>query len=144
MENVIKRCARDKSLGAILFVDLDRFEAVNDTFGHAAGDALLVGVSERLAAAVRGSDTVARLGGDEFVVLLPNVASPQDAMAVAEKLLAAVGNISTIEGRDVTVSASIGVVCFGHEPELADEVLERADAAMYSAKRNGRGGVSSL
>ena len=143
LENVIKRCARDKSLGAILFVDLDRFKEINDTHGHAVGDALLVAVSERLAGAVRGTDTVARLGGDEFVVLLPSVLTRQGVLTVAEKLLTAVAGISLVEGHAVTVSASIGVVCFDDASEPADVLLERADAAMYSVKRNGRGGVSS-
>jgi diguanylate cyclase (GGDEF)-like protein len=144
LDSVLKRCARDKSLGAILFVDLDHFKKINDTHGHAAGDAVLRAVGERLAGVVRGSDTVARLGGDEFVVLLPSVAGPQDAQAVGEKLLSALAEITAIEGQPVTVSASIGVVCFSDASEIADSLLARADAAMYSVKKSGRGAVSSL
>ena len=144
LEGALKRCARDKSLGAILFVDLDHFKQLNDTHGHTAGDAVLRAVSKRLSGVVRDSDTVARLGGDEFVVLLPSVADPRDALSVGEKLLSALAEITDVEGRAVVVSASIGVVCFSDASELADELIRRADGAMYLVKRNGRGGVSSL
>ncbi len=124
-----------------LFMDLDGFKQVNDTAGHAAGDALLKGIAQRLEASVRQSDTVARLGGDEFAVLLPRCPAPQ-AMRVAEKLRAAV-EVAVLqwEGAEYTVGASIGMVHVeGHYKDAA-EVLRAADAACYAAKRGGRNQV---
>ena len=144
LDGALKRCARDKTRGAILFVDLDHFKQINDTHGHAVGDAVLRAVSAQLVSAVRGSDTVARLGGDEFVVLLPNIADALDALSVGEKLLAAITELTVVQEQTIVVSASIGVVCFSDESESADALLRRADAAMYAVKKNGRGGVGSL
>ena len=143
LEGAIKRCARDKTPGALLFVDLDHFKQINDVHGHAMGDAVLRCVSTQLTSAVRDSDTVARLGGDEFAVLLPSVADPQDALSVGAKLLASLAQIRSVEGQAMVVAASIGVVCFFDASETADALLRRADSAMYNAKRNG-GGVNSL
>jgi diguanylate cyclase (GGDEF)-like protein len=123
---------------AVAFIDLDRFKSVNDTLGHDAGDQLLVEVAARLKANVRDSDTVARLGGDEFVVLLPNLKGSADAAAVAKKILAAMTEPFHLLGRDVRVTASIGIsICPQHG--IDEQTLKKnADIAMYEAKAEGR------
>jgi diguanylate cyclase (GGDEF)-like protein len=123
---------------AVAFIDLDRFKSINDTLGHDAGDQLLCEVAERLKRSVRESDTVARLGGDEFVVLLPEIAASADAAAVARKILAAMAEPFHLMGRDMRVTASIGIsICPRHG--LDEQTLKKnADIAMYEAKAEGR------
>ncbi len=133
--------ASEQTPFSALFMDLDRFKQVNDTAGHAAGDALLKGIAQCLEASVRQSDTVARLGGDEFAVLLPRCPAPQ-AMRVADKLRAAVeAYVLQWEGANHTVGASIGMVHVDGGYQTAAEVLRAADAACYAAKRGGRNQV---
>jgi diguanylate cyclase (GGDEF)-like protein/PAS domain S-box-containing protein len=123
---------------ALMFLDLDRFKVLNDGFGHAAGDALLKAVAERLARAVRDGDTVARQYGDEFLVLLPDLHQPVDAHLVAQKLLDALAQpIRLDEGREAHVAASIGVSLFPRDGEDANTLIGNADAAMYRAKALG-------
>ena len=123
--------------GSLLFLDLDDFKRVNDTLGHAAGDQVLNGLAALLRARLRDSDLLARLGGDEFAILLPHTSGEQ-ASTVAEQLLAAIrGQTMAIEGRPVTVSASIGVALFPDDGHSVEEVLAGADAAMYRAKAAG-------
>ena len=118
----------------LLLIDLDRFKDINDTFGHHYGDELLRQVGPRLAGALRDVDTVARLGGDEFAVLLPDVHSVHDALAVASKLRAALERPFQVEGVDLDVEASIGVVRSGEHGTDPTVLLQRADVAMYVAK----------
>jgi diguanylate cyclase len=125
-----------------LFIDLDRFKQVNDTGGHAAGDALLRDVANELAAHVRKSDTVARLGGDEFAVLLSQCPLPQ-ASHIAEKLRSAVVAYRLMwEGSNFSVGASIGLVRVDTTFATAADVLRAADAACYAAKQQGRNCVA--
>ncbi len=131
--------ARRRSHGAaLLYLDLDQFKRVNDTLGHAAGDALLRDVAVRLAGCLREDDTVARLGGDEFVVLLPEVQEASGATLVAEKLLAAVARPCLIEGHELHVTTSIGIALFPEDGADAATLLREADAALYRAKERGR------
>ncbi len=123
---------------AVLFLDLDNFKTVNDSMGHAAGDTLLFEVGRRLLNATRGCDTVARLGGDEFAILIDNVKVAGDCVRVAERVLAAMQQPVQLEGAEVTVSTSIGIVR-DSGAESADEILRNADVAMYSAKQRGKG-----
>jgi diguanylate cyclase (GGDEF)-like protein len=122
---------------ALLYLDLDGFKRTNDELGHAAGDALLTGVSARLSGCVRGADTVARLGGDEFAVLLPG-ADEAEAARVAMRVLDALATPVALEGADVQVRASIGVAvaAAGQDPE---QLLHHADLAMYRVKAAGTG-----
>ncbi len=131
------RCAM-----AVMFVDLDRFKVVNDTYGHDAGDELLVQTAQRLQAALRGVDTIARMGGDEFAVLLSEVDSRETALSVAAKLRSVLTEPFALVAATVSIDASIGVSCAhpGVEPD-PDVLLKRADRAMYTVKRAGRGGV---
>ncbi len=123
---------------AALFIDLDRFKVVNDTLGHAVADVVLQRVAERLKHCTREGDTVARVGGDEFMVVLPNLASPQGAAAVAQKVLRELEEPMQISGREVFVSGSIGISVFPADTTSADALIQNADTAMYSAKRLGR------
>ena len=122
---------------ALVFIDLDKFKPVNDTLGHAVGDALLRHVARRLKHALRSSDTVARVGGDEFVALLQPAASAAEVQAVAEKMCAALAQPFALDGQSVSISASIGVALYPHHGRDADALARSADAAMYRAKRAG-------
>ncbi|MGI2325161.1 MULTISPECIES: putative bifunctional diguanylate cyclase/phosphodiesterase [unclassified Methylococcus] len=136
-----RACLRGQRGGyriALLFIDLDRFKLINDTLGHAAGDQLLQGVAGRFAACVRKVDTVARLGGDEFTVLLEPVQGPDEALAVAAKLVQSLERPFLIQDHEITASASIGVVLFPEHDTTVEGLMRKADAAMYHAKREGR------
>jgi len=127
---------------AVLFVDLDRFRAVNDRFGHLAGDRVLCEVAQRLRDCLRDRDAIARFGGDEFAVLLAAIADPAAAAeCIARRLLAAIELPVRLDGDDCHISASIGVVCGDRRYRRADDLLRDADSAMYAAKHRGGGGV---
>ncbi|MCZ7562658.1 MAG: EAL domain-containing protein [Burkholderiales bacterium] len=123
---------------AVLLLDLDRFKLINDGFGHVFGDELLRTVSGRLRGCVRRDDTVARLGGDEFVVMLTDMAREDDASNVAGKILEAVAQPVSIEGRELVVTASIGIAIFPRDGREPEALLKNADAAMYRSKEHGR------
>ncbi len=125
--------------GVLMVVDLDGFKTVNDTMGHCAGDLLLVAVARRLASALRKSDTVVRLGGDEFAILLPHVGNRFTAESVAQKLLTAVQQPTTIQRRTLTPRFSLGIAVFPRDGSDAKTLLMKADAALYQAKAEGRG-----
>lgn len=124
---------------ALLVLDLDGFKSVNDSYGHAVGDKLLVDVAHELSAAVRGSDVVARIGGDEFVILLRSVEKLGDAVFIADKLVAALSRERDIEGHPVRTGCSIGVSMYPDHSQDADTLLRCADLAMYHAKEKGKG-----
>jgi diguanylate cyclase (GGDEF)-like protein len=127
---------------AVMFLDLDRFKVVNDSLGHIAGNMLLCEVARRLSAGVRPSDLVARLGGDEFAVLLEQVKTAEDAIALAQRLLVALAEPMIINGTEVQPGASIGLTISDLGYRTADEVLRDADLAMYAAKADGRNRVT--
>ena len=124
---------------ALLFLDLDKFKEINDTLGHAVGDEALRRVARCLASSVRAVDTVSRYGGDEFVVLLAEVAQGSDALLVADKVIALLGAPSQIGEHVLRLSASIGISTYPDDGADALTLIERADAAMYRAKRRGAG-----
>jgi diguanylate cyclase (GGDEF)-like protein/PAS domain S-box-containing protein len=128
---------RHQSLLAVLFVDVDHFKCVNDSFGHAIGDQLLQSVSRRLVACVRSADTVSRLGGDEFVVLLSEVARAEDATLGSDKILTALSAPHHIEHRDLNVTVSIGISVYPGDGRDAETLLKNADAALFHAKAKG-------
>jgi diguanylate cyclase (GGDEF)-like protein/PAS domain S-box-containing protein len=130
--------ADDLAGTAVFFVDLDGFKLLNDSRGHAAGDAILVEVGRRLRAAVRPHDFVSRFGGDEFVVVCRDLAHDEERTAVAGRISAAMSLPITYEGEIVTVTASVGVAHGNDELREPTDLLRRADAAMYSAKRLGK------
>jgi diguanylate cyclase (GGDEF)-like protein len=133
-----RRRSRDDLL-AVHFVDLDRFKPVNDTLGHSAGDAVLKLVADRLVRATRKDDLVARLGGDELVVVQKHVSRPAVAEAFASKLIAAIGAPMEIAGRRIELGASVGIALALSTAESAEDLLARADRAMYRAKETRRG-----
>ncbi|CAN7331921.1 EAL domain-containing protein [Acidovorax sp. LjRoot66] len=143
LQRSLAACQRSKNLGALLFIDLDNFKDLNDTLGHDMGDQLLSQVATRLVGSVREADTVARFGGDEFVVMLDNL-NPELAEAaaqaetVAEKLLASLNLPFALGGQQHYSTPSIGITLFGDERLSVDELLKRADLAMYQAKAAGR------
>ncbi|WP_442866823.1 putative bifunctional diguanylate cyclase/phosphodiesterase [Acidovorax sp. NCPPB 4044] len=124
---------------AVMFVDLDGFKPINDSFGHAAGDAILRSAAERLRQQARESDTVARVGGDEFLLLLEDVNGPSDCLTVAQRLLNALGQPFEVAGKTVQIACSIGIVVYPDHGER-DKLVANADAAMYAAKRAGGNG----
>jgi diguanylate cyclase (GGDEF)-like protein len=123
---------------AVLFIDLDDFKTVNDTMGHAAGDALLEEVARRIERSVGNAGTAARLGGDEFAVLLPRVGNDSEVRGVADRILVALGDPVAVEGQSVIAQASIGIASHVGAADAA-ELMQHADVAMYTAKRNGKG-----
>ncbi|MFT3818922.1 MAG: EAL domain-containing protein [Rubrivivax sp.] len=146
LQQAIAASARRRCSTAVLFLDLDRFKELNDTRGHDFGDRLLVEAARRLVGSVRANDTVARQGGDEFVIVLDELAGdPQQALLqaehVAEKVRQAIGRPFVLDGGEVLSTASIGVAVSVAGEVSAEELLRRADTAMYEAKRAGRNGV---
>ncbi|MGH2499910.1 MAG: putative bifunctional diguanylate cyclase/phosphodiesterase, partial [Candidatus Limnocylindria bacterium] len=139
LEQAIATGQRQGTPVALLWMDLDGFKAVNDTFGHGGGDELLRQLGPRVKAQLRESDTVARLGGDEFAVLLPTSASQAAAVATARKIAAEVERPFVIEGQLVEVRGSVGVALSPQHGSDAESLMRRADAAMYVAKRSGTG-----
>ena len=123
---------------ALLYIDLDRFKPINDTHGHAVGDQVLCEIARRLQASLRNADLVARLGGDEFVVLLSTLATDQDTLLVADKLMVALAEPMAIGTLTLQVGASMGVARYPEAGNTAAELLRSADAAMYQVKQAGR------
>ena len=138
LEFILASARRRGAKVAVLFIDLDNFKTVNDSLGHAAGDALLRLVAARIQKVLRSVDVVSRLGGDEFLVVLPDLESEQGPIPVAEKLLAAVSEPVALEGQSLSVSPSIGIAVFPRDGSSADTLIKNADAAMYLAKDRGR------
>jgi diguanylate cyclase (GGDEF)-like protein len=130
----ITQSHRQASHLALLFLDLDDFKAVNDSFGHTSGDRLLAELASRVRGSVRAGDTVARFGGDEFIVLLDSVTGAEDAARVAAKVLDAVQSPFRLDGHEVAVTASVGVSVYPRDGTSADELVKSADAAMYRDK----------
>jgi diguanylate cyclase (GGDEF)-like protein len=140
VEHAVERIRRSGGQLALLFIDLDDFKTLNDHHGHARGDEVLAAVAERLALVVRPADTAARVGGDEFSVLLEDVESESDAVAIATRIAESFRQPLFLEAGTFRVAASIGVA-MGAGEESADELLRNADVAMYAAKQSSRGGT---
>jgi diguanylate cyclase (GGDEF)-like protein len=138
LEHAMAVARRERCAAAVLFIDFDGFKAVNDTRGHAAGDAVLREMARRLKARTRDTDTVARWGGDEFVVVVERLDDTRDVAALAGKLLAVVAEPIAFDGDVLEMSTSIGISLFPGDGGTADELVAAADAAMYAAKGGGR------
>ncbi len=139
LRQAIALAQRDGRRVALLLLDLDGFKTVNDTFGHAVGDKLLVDVARSLAAHVRASDVVARIGGDEFVVLLREVDALSDAVMVANKLIAALASPRSLDGIRIQTGCSLGIAMYPGAAQEPEALVHCADLAMYYAKAQGRG-----
>jgi diguanylate cyclase (GGDEF)-like protein len=139
LENALQRATRYHRSLAVMFLDLDNFKVVNDSLGHKAGDRLLVTVADRLRACLRHEETAARLGGDEFTILLGEVADGRDAAAVAERILDALREPIDLQGHELVLSVSIGIVISKPGRDTSETLLRDADLAMYRAKTAGKG-----
>ncbi len=137
----LQAALRSNAFVALLFLDMDRFKAVNDSMGHAAGDLLLAKIAQRLSACVRGNDSVARMGGDEFTIILGGLKERAKAVAaavsVARKVMGVLDEPMVLQGREVFLSASIGIAVYPHDGEDSTTLLQHADVAMYNAKQSG-------
>ncbi|MFN2329930.1 MAG: putative bifunctional diguanylate cyclase/phosphodiesterase [Chromatocurvus sp.] len=138
LDGGIKRARRGKHRLGVMFIDLDRFKEVNDTLGHAAGDALLVAASRRMASLLRDTDALARVGGDEFVAILDNLAETRSASTVADKLMQRLLEPFELDGHQVTISCSVGISIYPDDASDRSQLLSFADTAMYRAKTQGR------
>lgn len=139
----MKRAQREKSLMALLYLDIDDFKSVNEHYGHKTGDELLKEFAHRLRVSVRATDTVARLGGDEFTVIMEELKHPSDAERVASKILRHVGEEMLLKEVILNVTASIGIAYYHEEVMEADQLVHHADQALYRAKLAGRNGMST-
>ncbi|CAB3776777.1 hypothetical protein LMG28614_00282 [Paraburkholderia ultramafica] len=138
LESAIEEAARRDERLAVLFVDLDRFKQINDQFGHAVGDKVLVAVARRLKQVLCAADVVARLGGDEFIVLIAGARVSEAAPGIASRIMDVLNETLLMDGHSMTVGASIGISQFPDDSGTAEELLHNADAAMYAAKSGGR------
>lgn len=143
IDMALSSARRTRKRVGLVFLDLDRFKAVNDSLGHEAGDLVLGMVADRLRSSLRPSDTAARIGGDEFVVVMPGVGREQEAQEIAERLVHSVGQPVLLDGRRVAVGVSGGLT-LSRPGDDATSLLDRSDAAMYAAKQAGRGRVVSF
>ena len=141
LQQAITAAKREKSLMALMFIDLDKFKPVNDTLGHHIGDLMLKEVAKRMLECLRESDSAARIGGDEFIVLLPFIEAESDAVAVAEKIRDALNQPFELAGRSLNISSSIGVTVYPEHGGDEKSLLQNADTAMYFAKEAGRNTV---
>lgn len=139
LEHLLERVRRHGGLGAVLFLDFDRFKEVNDSFGHPAGDDLLRKAADRMRARLRDIDTLARLGGDEFVIVIEDVPTQEAATGVARDIIDLLNLPFDLDcGQRVQIGCSIGIRMFAGNGESVDTLLDHADAALYEAKRGGR------
>lgn len=140
LELALTNARRHSRALAVLFVDIDRFKLVNDTYGHSEGDALIRGVAARLSGALRRSDTLARVGGDEFTVLLPDVRGSEDTEVIANKILSAMEAPLTLSHGDFRATLSVGIAMYPADGETCETLLQHADIAMSQVKRSGKNG----
>lgn len=139
LENTIQEAHRTGETFAVLFVDIDRFKNINDSLGHSIGDEVLVAAANRLRSSVRGADTVARYAGDEFTLVLRHITQREDVLRIAEKMCRVLESPLTLhDGRDIHITASIGISFYPLDATTPDKLLQHADTAMYSAKNMGR------
>jgi len=140
LEHAIERARRYRSIGAVLFVDLDHFKSINDSFGHRSGDDLLLDVAGRLSERLRDIDTLARLGGDEFVIVLEDIPDRGAAAIVADNVVSRMRAPFLLRnGKTAHIGASVGIAVFTADGDSVAELMEHADAALYAAKHSGRG-----
>jgi diguanylate cyclase (GGDEF)-like protein/PAS domain S-box-containing protein len=137
LEQVLTEAHRNRTHGALLFLDLNRFKNINDSFGHTLADVILKEVSRRLSMTLRDEDIISRLGGDEFVIALPDISRLEHAGHVAQKLLAALAEPFFVEQHEITLSASIGISIFPEDGRDTETLIKNADVAMYRAKKLG-------
>ncbi len=138
LTQAVEHCKRSQTIGAVLYLDLDNFKSINDAFGHAVGDQALQRAAEIMQSALRKGDTIARLSGDEFVILLDPISDLLDAEKVANHIIRALSRPFIIESHEIMLSSSVGIALFPSDGSDPDSLLQSADAAMYSAKQEGK------
>ncbi|MEN8180779.1 MAG: EAL domain-containing protein [Pseudomonadota bacterium] len=138
LEHAINRAKRNRTLVALLFLDLDRFKNINDSLGHIVGDHLLIEVAHRIQSLVREEDTLARLGGDEFTIILESITEQRQAAVIAEKIIENMKLPIPVDGHELFVTCSIGISTYPQDGEEQSQLIKNADAAMYKAKEDGR------
>lgn len=139
LRQAVYEAERNQQRMAVMFIDLDNFKAVNDTYGHDVGDGLLRSIGHSIVDCLRKSDTVARLGGDEFSVVLRNISNQEDLINIAEKILAALNKPMIVQGNICHSGASIGIAVYPDDGDNAETILSNADKAMYKVKQRRKG-----
>jgi diguanylate cyclase (GGDEF)-like protein/PAS domain S-box-containing protein len=140
MKIAVARSNRHSTKGALLFIDLDGFKLVNDNYGHAVGDRILIEVGQRLSDNLRTEDTVARLGGDEFAILMTDLKSVDEIKPFARRIISSLAEDYIVDSRTIGISASIGIALLPHHANTVDKLMIKADEAMYKAKKAGKNG----
>jgi diguanylate cyclase (GGDEF)-like protein len=143
LQHAISNAERSGKLVGLLYVNLDHFKEINDSHGHAAGDAVLVAVTHLLGSVIRSGDTLARLGGDEFVILFDELESSATLLGIGQKLLVLLQNRLLIDGNSLEVRASLGISLYPQDGSDAETLLQNADRAMYRSKRGGLNTITS-
>ncbi len=140
LNQLLALARRNKYILALLYMDLDNFKRINDTFGHEVGDLVLAEASQRMTSCTRSSDTVARMGGDEFIGICARIAASQDAAVVANKIITVLARPFRIKELELTMGVSIGISIYPLDGDDAEALLNKADSAMYKVKESGKGG----
>lgn len=140
VNSILPLAKRNGKMCAVMFLDLDGFKEINDKFGHEAGDLMLKSVAKRLKGLLRSSDTLARLGGDEFLLLFPDINSPGDVVSIATKIKNDFTQAYSVLGKDIHITASMGISLYPEDGNNARTLIRKADLAMYSVKRQGKNG----
>lgn len=140
-QRAILKARREKTLFALLYIDIDHFKSINDQFGHSAGDEILKAACNRMMACIRDSDSLGRLGGDEFVVLLEDLHASEDALEIAKKIQSAIALGVSVGGEFINTTISIGISIYPNDADTEEGLFKRADAAMYRSKMNGRNSI---
>jgi len=138
MEQILARARRNEQAFSVVFIDLDNFKKINDSFGHLAGDELLKNIAQSLNDGIRDGDIIARIGGDEFIIVLGPESDINTSRVVVERLMHSINEMVLNKGHGDIVSASIGIASFPEDGMTADTLISNADAAMYMAKKNGK------
>lgn len=138
IEMALANAQRNKNQVAVAMLDLDDFKDINDTLGHTAGDEFLIKVAKRIESAVRKSDTVARLGGDEFICLFTNLVNRDNVARVADKIIRVLDQPINIDSRMVSASISMGIALYPEDGNTAEELIKKADIALYRVKNSGK------
>ena len=138
LTQMLAQAERENDLLAVAYLDLDGFKLINDTLGHNVGDLLLKDASERLSSCLRASDTLARMGGDEFTILLPHMSCSEDAVVVCRKILESLSEPFVLNGRDLSISASVGITMYPSDGSDVETLVKNADTAMYRSKEQGK------
>jgi len=141
LSQILTHARRHHKMAAVLFLDLDLFKKVNDSMGHSVGDQVLKVIAERFKAVIREEDTVARIGGDEFLLLLNQISKREDAVMIAKKAIQTVSTPIHLSGNHIFITTSVGISIFPQDGNNPEELLKRADQAMYQAKDQGRNAV---